>query len=67
MDTGDVRDENQDIQLYKSSRELLPELRSRLPLLVRACGHVRYWVSNIEAEKIAKLVRRISLEILIYN
>ncbi|KAL9619059.1 MAG: hypothetical protein Q9160_006314 [Pyrenula sp. 1 TL-2023] len=58
MDAGDARDDNKDIQLYKSSRELLPELRLKLPSLVRARGHIRYWVLDREAENIAKLLDR---------
>lgn len=57
MDAEDARDDNKDIQLYKSSRELLPEIRSRLPVLVNANGSTRYWVLYTQVEDLARLVR----------
>lgn len=64
MDVGDVRDDNQDIQLYKSSRDLLLEINSQLPSLVKSDGTTRYWLLYNQVEGLAN---RVSFKLLIYR
>jgi hypothetical protein len=58
----DIKDDNQDIKLYRASGDLIPEICTKLPQLVwskstdSTTEAVRRWVLNSKVEELIYLV-----------
>ena len=65
----DATDYNEDVKLYRASGDLLPEIDTKLPLLLwpRLNGglslEIRRWIPDTKAQELINLVRNLAASV----